>query len=57
MGKLGRPTNSPRNNNYRIRMTDDELKKLEFCVGKSGMSKADIIRLGIVQVYEELNKS
>lgn len=51
---MGRPTNSPKTNNYRIRMTDEELKKLEECCGKTGLSKADVIRLGIGKVYEEL---
>lgn len=33
-------------------MTDDELKMLEECCKKTGMSKADVIRLGIKTVYE-----
>lgn len=54
--KMGRPTDNPRTNGYRIRMTDDELKKLEECCEKTKLSKADVIRLGIEKVYESINK-
>ena len=54
--KMGRPTESPKTNNYRIRMTDEELSKLETCCKKTGLSKADVIRLGIDKVYMELEK-
>ena len=50
---MGRPTDSPKTNNYRIRMTDEELLKLEKCCEKTGLSKADVIRLGIDKVYAE----
>lgn len=53
---MGRPTENPKINNYRIRMTDEELKKLEECCEKTGFSKADVIRLGIEKVYAELEK-
>lgn len=52
--KMGRPTDNPKTNNYRIRMTDEELSKLEECCRETGLSKADVIRLGIDKVYEEL---
>lgn len=54
--KMGRPTDNPKTNNYRIRMTDEELKKLEECCEITGFSKADIIRMGIDKVYQELKK-
>lgn len=52
--KMGRPTDNPRINNYRIRMTDEELKKMEICCEKTGLSKADVIRKGIDLVYQEI---
>lgn len=54
--KMGRPytAESPKTNNYRIRMTDEELKKLEICCEKTGLSKADVIRKGINLVYNEV---
>lgn len=54
--KMGRPTDSPRVNNYRIRMTDEELKKLETCCERTGLSKADVIRMGIDKIYQETKK-
>lgn len=54
--KMGRPTDNPKTNNYRIRMTDEELKKLEVCCKRTGLSKADVIRMGINRVYEETEK-
>ena len=54
--KMGRPTDNPKTNGYRIRMTDDELIMLEKCCKKTGMSKADVIRLGIKTVYESTKR-
>lgn len=54
--KMGRPTESPKTNGYRIRMTDEDLRKLNVCCEKTGMSKADVIRLGIFKVYQEVTK-
>lgn len=50
--KMGRPTNDPRKNGYRIRMTDKEVKLLDECCSLTGLSKADVIRLGIEMVYK-----
>lgn len=54
--KMGRPTDAPRVNNYRIRMTDAELRKLEACCERTGLSKADVIRKGIDIIYQEIQK-
>lgn len=42
---------SPKN-----RMTDEELKKLETCCERTGLSKADVIRMGIDKIYQETQK-
>lgn len=55
--RTGRPpSDSPKTLNTRIRMSEDDIKMLEFCVEKTGLSKADIIRKGIKEVYEQLKK-
>ena len=54
--KMGRPTDNPKKNGYRIRMTDDELRKLEECCRLTKLSKADVIRLGIDKIYQEAKK-
>lgn len=51
--KMGRPTENPRVNQYRIRLTDSELEILNKCCILTGLNKADVIRLGIQKVYEE----
>lgn len=56
MKKMGRPTESPKIHQYRIRLTDEELKKLEDCCLASGLNKADVIRLGIDKVYKEFKE-
>lgn len=55
--RTGRPPkDDSRSNQYRLRMSDEELQKLEICCQQTGLSKADVIRKGIEKVYEELNK-
>ena len=54
--KIGRPTNAPKVNNMRIRLSDEDLQKLEFCKTQTVMTYADIIREGIDKVYQELKK-
>lgn len=54
--KLGRPTQSPKNHETRIRMSDEDIKMLNACVAKTGRTKSDIIREGIREVYNKINK-
>ena len=54
--KLGRPTQSPKNHETRIRMSDEDIKMLNACVAKTGKTKSDIIREGIREVYNKINK-
>ena len=54
--RTGRPTNDPKTHETRIRMSDKEVGKLEYCCEKTGMSKADVIRRGIELVYKEVSE-
>ena len=54
--RTGRPTDNPRNQRLGIRMTQDELEKLEICCKKTGMSKTEVIGEGIQLVYEKVVK-
>ena len=54
--KMGRPTTDPKKNQTRIRMTDTELEKLNYCSEVLGISKTEVINLGVNKVYEELKK-
>jgi len=47
---------NPKNLRFEIRLTQDTEKILELCCKKTGLSKAEVIRLGIQKVYEEVTK-
>ncbi len=53
--KIGRPTESPRIHQYRIRLTDDENEKLSYCGEKLGKTKAEVLRTGLEKVYNEIH--
>ena len=52
--KRGRPTTDPKRHETRIGMSDEDVKLLEICCQKTGLSKADVIRQGIREVYEKV---
>lgn len=54
--RTGRPTSDPKNNQYRIRLSDKEVHMLEYCCEKTGLSKSDIVRRGIEKVYKEVSE-
>lgn len=41
-----------KSNQYRLRMTDAEVEKLEYCCSKLNMRKSEVIRAGIDKMYE-----
>lgn len=50
------PSKDPKKNDTRIRLTDSEAQKLDYCSKVTGMTKADVIRKGIDMVYAEVTK-
>lgn len=54
--RTGRPTTDPKKHETRIRMSDSDITKLEYCCEKTGLTKADVIRMGIEEVYKKLKK-
>lgn len=52
--KMGRPTNDPKTITYKLRISNSDNEKLDFCCKKLGKSKADILRMGLEKVYQEL---
>lgn len=56
MSPKGRPTNDPKILNTRIRLSEEDIKRLEFCVQETGLTKSEIIRQGIKEVYNRLKK-
>ena len=54
--KMGRPTDDPKTHETRIRMSDNDVEMLKICCEQMGMTKSDVIRLGVKLVYESLSK-
>lgn len=52
--RTGRPTDNPKKERLGIRIAEDQLKKLEICCQKTGLSKTEIICKGIDLVYKEV---
>ncbi len=56
MSPKGRPTNNPKNTSSHFRLSDEDVKLLDFCSEKTGLSKTEIVRLGIRKVYADIKK-
>ena len=56
MSPKGRPTDDPKTLSTRIRLSDDDVQRLDYCVKATGMKKSEVIRQGIKEVYERLKK-
>lgn len=52
--KMGRPTEEPKNTTVRARFSDEEVRILNVCCEKTGLSRSEIIRNGIKKIYDEL---
>ena len=51
---MGRPTDNPKNEELKIRISIKDKEKLEYCVNKSNKNKSTIVRID--KVYKELKK-
>ena len=54
--RTGRPTDDPKTLNTRIRLSGQDIARLEYCCKQTGLTKAEIIRRGIREVYEGLKE-
>lgn len=54
--RTGRPTDDPKQLSTRVRLSQEDIDRLEYCAAKTGQSKADIIRQGIKSVYDRLKQ-
>jgi len=52
--RTGRPTEDPKKHETRIRMSDEDVRLLEICCQKTGLTKAEVIRQGIREVYNKV---
>lgn len=56
MSPKGRPTDDPKTLNTRIRLSEEDVKRLNYCTEKTGLKKSEVIRQGIKEVYDKLKK-
>ncbi len=54
--KMGRPTGNPKTYRESFRLSEEDMEKVRFCMEMSGMSKTEVIRVGIDKLYKELKK-
>ncbi len=48
------PSKDPKVHDTKIRMSDKDIEILEYCCKMTGKKKAEIIRMGIKKVYEDI---
>lgn len=56
MTRMGRPTSDPKTTVIRARVSDEDVKKLDYCCKIAEKNRSEIIRCGIEKVYNELKK-
>ena len=54
--KMGRPTENPKDYMLRVRIDSETLLKLNKCCKELGLSKSDIVRNGISEQYDKMQK-
>lgn len=53
--KMGRPkSDTPKDTRIQFRVDEALLDKLDACCKRAGLSKSEVIRLGIEKVYQEV---
>lgn len=56
MSPKGRPTNDPKKISSHFRLSDEDVKLLAICSKETGLSKTEIVRQGIREVYAKISK-
>lgn len=54
--KMGRPTTNPKNIELKVRISEEDKEKLEYCTKHSNKNKSEVVREGIDKVYSEIKK-
>lgn len=56
MSPKGRPTNNPKSTSSHFRLSDEDVRLLEICCKETGLTKTEIVRQGIREVYAKISK-
>ena len=54
--RTGRPTNDKKGSKINIRLSENDLAKLEYCSQRTKLTRAEIIRRGIDTIYTQLKE-
>lgn len=54
--RTGRPTDNPKRERVGFRLSDEESRMLSYCCEVFGLSKTEVIRQGIKEMYEKAIK-
>ncbi|MBP3463771.1 MAG: hypothetical protein J6K45_04745 [Clostridia bacterium] len=54
--KMGRPTTNPKNIELKVRISNEDKERLDYCIKSSNKTKSEIVREGIEKVYSEIKK-
>lgn len=54
--KMGRPTDSPKDIDIKIRFDKDTADKLEKCSEKMEITRAEVVRRGVRKMYDDLEE-
>ena len=55
--RTGRPTNDKKGSKINIRLSENDLAKLEYCSQRTKLTRAEIIRKGIDTIYNSLRET
>ncbi|MDP4153280.1 MAG: hypothetical protein Q8865_07585 [Bacillota bacterium] len=53
MPRTGRPTDDPKGSRLQFRLSEGDTNKLDYCCEVLGLTKAEVIRQGIEQMYQK----
>lgn len=54
--RMGRPTTDPKTSNIHVRLSEEDIRRLEYSAEVLGVAKAEIIRQGIDLMYQKALK-
>lgn len=54
--RTGRPTTNPKNREIKIRATEDDREKLQYCCERTGKTQYEVVMEGIGRVYKDLQE-
>ncbi|WP_195985298.1 CopG family transcriptional regulator [Clostridium sp. D33t1_170424_F3] len=54
--KMGRPTDNPKPIKMQLRLDEETNEKLSGCCKALGLNKSEVLRMGVHQIYDGLEK-